>query len=84
MLFDFPYEAAGFKEEVWEIIPRTDKCIIRDYFTNGRSVEQTGLFGFYETDRSIREAVNVYGLRSRPKILLNLALGGVLLRDLVA
>lgn len=73
MIFNFPFEDVGFDEEEWETIPRGDRCIIRDFHLNGGDTDQTAMFGYYETDRQIRKAVNMYHLRARPLLRLNVA-----------
>jgi hypothetical protein len=66
MLYDFPYLAAGFTEEEWDGIPRTDKTIIRDYYLFGGNQDKMLSFEFYDTDRKIRGAMKIYHLRARP------------------
>ena len=73
MIFRFDYLALGFQEEEWDAIPRTDKLIIRDYEINGRDSWQASLFGYYETDDSVRKAIKRYDLKSRPRFLLSIA-----------
>lgn len=73
MLFNFEPETVGFYDEEWELIPRTDKVIIRDFFLHGGDKDQVMLYNFYETDKKIRNAVNLYELRARPRLQLSLA-----------
>ncbi len=81
MLYDFPYEDAGFNEREWESIPRTDKLIIRDYHMMNGDMDQVMFFGFYETDRKIRGAMKEYHLRSRPLLQLVLANNDIQFRN---
>lgn len=73
MLFDFPYLQAGFSDEQWDHVPRTDKVIIRDWYLMKGDLDAVMYFGFYQTDRHIRGAVKDYGLRARPQLQLSLA-----------
>ncbi len=73
MFYDFPYLKAGFKEEEWEEVPRTDKVIIKAFYMNEGDLDQTMLSEFYETDRKVRGAVKTYGLFSRPFVQVKLA-----------
>lgn len=72
-MFDFPYLMAGFKEDEWESISRGDKVMVRDYHLHGGNVERASFFGFFETDRSMREVRTKYDLREKPLLLINLA-----------
>lgn len=65
MFLSFAYHQAGFTDEQWEEIPRTDRVIIRDFFLNGRDVDQTMLYNYYETDSKVRKAVKRYDLKTR-------------------
>lgn len=73
MFFNFDHAEADFTDEQWDDIPRTDKVIIRDFFLNDCNVDQTMLYGYYETDFKVRQAVHKYELRARPRIALSLA-----------
>lgn len=73
MFYNFNPSEAGFSDETWDAIPRTDKVIVRDWYLNGGNNDDTMLYGFYETDFSIRSAVNKYELRARPRIQISLA-----------
>ena len=68
MFFHFPYQKIGFSEEEWEKIPRNDRCVIRDYYLNGRNIRETTTYGFYETPWTIRKVIRIYKLKKRPQI----------------
>lgn len=73
MLFNFDHREAGYTDDEWESIPRTDKVIIRDWHLHGGDKDQVMLFNFYETDRKIRRAVDIYELREKPLLQISLA-----------
>ncbi len=73
MFYSFPYLQAGFSHDEWDDVPRTDKVIVRDYFMNEGNCEQASLFGFYDTDRSVRGAIKKYDLHKRPFVQVTLA-----------
>lgn len=71
-MVDFPYLSAGFEEDEWYDIPRTDKLIIRDFYLMDGNKDRMVNFGFYESDRSVRGAMKMYALPLRPVLQLSL------------
>ena len=73
MFYNFPYQLAGFSHEDWEELPRGDRVIIRDYYLNGMSWEQTLIYDEYETSYQVRKVEIERKLEERPKISIRVA-----------
>lgn len=71
--FDFPFSQAGFQEDEWVSVPRSDKVMIRDYHFFRGDTEKASFFGFFETDRTMRRAQSMYELQARPLLQLSIA-----------
>jgi len=65
MFLNFDHRVVDFEDEEWEEISRTDKVIIRSWFLHSGDNDQAALAEYYETDRSVRDAVKNYGLIDR-------------------
>lgn len=70
MLYEIPYWKMGFTDSEWDEMSATAKRIIRDFVLNGRSLEETEKFCFYETDFSIRRTVKKYNILNRPALVI--------------
>ncbi len=67
-MFDFPYLIAGFTEDEWFDVPRTDKVIIKDWYIFHGNMDFVMRENFYETDGKIRKARDRYGLRNKVEL----------------
>lgn len=72
MFYRFPYHQAGFTDDEWELMPRGDRVLVRDYYLNGRDTDQTMLYDEFETDYQPRRAVQRYQLERRPDVSIRL------------
>lgn len=68
MFYHFPFGAIGFTPDEWEIMPRTDRMVIKSWYLNGRNDERTALFEEYESARQVQNVKRRYSLQERPVV----------------